>query len=118
MDARHNGRQGASHLRYEEFVAAALDTQRTLTAQTLTNIFCAHLTLDPVPPLNIVATPSPHVLRWCGTHAIDDVLVTRNEGYLEGFTSLIELDCECVLSAVYLSIMHSLHREYPELVAK
>ena len=41
MDARQSGRQGASHLRYEEFVAAALDAQRTLTAQTLTNIFCA-----------------------------------------------------------------------------
>ena len=39
MDARHGGRSGL--LRYEEFVAAALDAQRTLTAQTLTNIFCA-----------------------------------------------------------------------------
>lgn len=50
MDSRHGGqgqgqgpssRSGASHLRYEEFVAGALDAQRTLTAQTLTNIFCA-----------------------------------------------------------------------------
>lgn len=38
MDARNGGRGGA--LRYEEFVAAALDAQRTLTAQTLSNIFC------------------------------------------------------------------------------
>ena len=36
--AQRTGRGGA--LRYEEFVAAALDAQRTLTAQTLSNIFC------------------------------------------------------------------------------
>ena len=42
MDARNGGRGGA--LRYEEFVAAALDAQRTLTAQTLSNIFCERCT--------------------------------------------------------------------------
>ena len=45
MDARNGGRGGA--LRYEEFVAAALDAQRTLTAQTLSNIFCECPTCPP-----------------------------------------------------------------------